>query len=249
MSITIKQADCIKFMQQQPNEQFDMVIADPPYSSGGMVRADKVKSTRAKYLRGDSDNVDRLVDFEGDSRDQRSYLAWSYLWMTEALRCTKEGGLIIVFTDWRQLPTTTDAVQMAGFVWRGIVPWYKGNARPTSDRYSSACEYAIWATRGGRAVDMKDPESRYPEGFYNYRTTANRIHVTEKPVELYRHIYQILRDESHIFDPFLGSGNSAIAAHEEGRGLIYTGVEISAQVYGVAEKRVTPAISQLRIPD
>lgn len=249
MSITIEQADCIKFMQQQPDEQFDMVIADPPYSSGGMVRGDKVKSTKDKYLHPGGLNSVTLLDFEGDSRDQRSYFTWSYYWMTEALRCTKDGGLFVVFTDWRQLPITTDAIQAAGFVWRGLVPWYKGGGRPMPDRFRPSCEYAIWATKGGRPVDMQDKDSKYIEGFYNHKTSTNRIHVTEKPVGLYRHIYQILRDGSHIFDPFLGSGNSAIAAHEEGRGLIYTGVEISAQVYGVAEKRVKPTVSQLRIPD
>jgi site-specific DNA-methyltransferase (adenine-specific) len=95
---------------------------------------------------------------------------------------------------------------------------------------------------------MKDREAKYPEGFYNHKTTADRIHVTEKPVDLYRHIYSVLRDGSHIFDPFLGSGNSAIAAHQENRGLIFTGTEISAEVFGVSTKRVGAALKQLSIP-
>jgi site-specific DNA-methyltransferase (adenine-specific) len=244
----IQQGDCIKFMQSKADGLFDLVVADPPYSSGGMMRSDKSQTTKAKYISSDSQNQGILLNFEGDNRDQRSYLTWSYLWMTEALRCTKDGGLLIVFTDWRQLPITTDAVQASGFVWRGIVPWYKGIGRPMADRFSGSCEYAIWATKGARDFNMKDREAKYPEGFYNHKTTADRIHVTEKPVDLYRHIYSVLRDGSHIFDPFLGSGNSAIAAHQENRGLIFTGTEISAEVFGVSTKRVGAALKQLSIP-
>ena len=247
--IELHNDDSIRFLQGQKSDTFDLVVADPPYSSGGMTRSDRSMTTKGKYLSGDSGNIPKLLDFEGDNRDQRSYLAWSYLWMSEAMRCMKDGAVIVVFTDWRQLPITTDAVQAAGFVWRGIVPWYKQASRPMADRFTSSCEYAIWCTKGVRSVDMGDKEAKYPEGFYQYRPPSNRIHVTEKPVELYRHIYQVCRDGAHILDPFLGSGNSAIAAHQEGRGLCYTGVEINAEVYGVAKERVIPTISQLRIPD
>lgn len=35
------------------------------------------------------------------------------MWMSQALRLTREGGWLMVCSDWRQLPTTSDALQMA----------------------------------------------------------------------------------------------------------------------------------------
>ena len=55
--------------------------------------------------------------------DQRSYGFWLTQIMTEAHRLTKTGGTALLFTDWRQLPTTTDAIQAAGWLWRGVLAW------------------------------------------------------------------------------------------------------------------------------
>lgn len=246
--IELYNEDCITMMRAIKESSVDLIIADPPYSSGGMLRGDRSNNPKEKYTRNDTKNYEKLNDFDGDTRDQRSYLYWSHLWMSQALDITKNGGLMLVFTDWRQLPITTDAVQGAGWVWRGIIPWHKQASRPMADRFTSSCEYIVWATKGARKVDMKDKESKYPEGFYTYRPPKDRVHVTEKPVELYRHIYQILRPNSKILDPFLGSGNSAIACHIEQMGHRFIGCEVNYYAFEVAKNRIKQAESQLSIP-
>jgi len=50
-----------------------------------------------------------------------------------------------------------------------------------------------------------------------------------------------LRPNSVIFDPFLGSGNSAIAAHQSNRGHKFIGTELSESVYRVSKKRIDAA--------
>lgn len=57
---------------------FDAVVTDPPYSSGGQSKGNRAASTGAKYLNTGST---QWPDFAGDSKDQRSYLHWSALWM------------------------------------------------------------------------------------------------------------------------------------------------------------------------
>ena len=46
--------------------------------------------------------------------NQRSYQYWCALWLAECLRVTKPGGILCQFTDWRQLPATSDAIQAGG---------------------------------------------------------------------------------------------------------------------------------------
>lgn len=97
----------------------DAVVTDPPYSSGGMYRGDHAgMGTLAKYSHTDTKR--KLPEFSGDNRDQRAYGVWVAMWSAQALRLTVAGGSLLCFTDWRQLPTTIDAVQAGGWVMRGI---------------------------------------------------------------------------------------------------------------------------------
>lgn len=113
-AVTLYHGDSLAIMPQlvERHELFDAVIADPPYSSGGMVRGDRMQSTAQKYVT--SDAARQGVDFTGDNRDQRGFLAWSNLWIGLSREVSKPGALLAVFTDWRQLPITTDALQVGG---------------------------------------------------------------------------------------------------------------------------------------
>lgn len=244
--IQLIHADCLSYLASC-DACFDLVVADPPYSSGGMTRGDRTAGVKTKYLQNSSGNQDKLLEFLGDTRDQRSYFRWSWLWMTAVMERMKDGAIIGIFTDWRQLPTTTDAVQCAGLVWRGIVPWWKPSSRPQPNRYSSACEYIVWATKGPRGIDTED--ACYAEGFYRHQPPQDRIHVTEKPVELYRHLYKLVPNGGGVLDPFLGSAASAIAAYDEARGLQFVGCELSKDIYTLAMQRLAAHRSQTRLFD
>jgi len=236
MSLDLIHADCIQYLTENPQEgRFDMVVADPPYSSGGAMRSDRAQNTTTKYVNSDSGNQ-ALGDFLGDNKDQRSYAYWCHIWMSLALRSLKPGGLFLVFTDWRQLPITSDAFQAAGVVWRGVVPWVKGYGRPVANRYSNTSEFVLVGTKGPRDSRAGQPNALYAEGFFQYRTTRDRIHITEKPVALYSHLFKVLHEGSHVLDPFLGSGTSALAAHDSG--LNFTGLELSPGILQRAQARI-----------
>ena len=73
----------------------------------------------------------------------------------ELRELTKEGGTIAAFIDWRNLPAMTDAIQMAGWVWRGVIVWDKGISRNIPGRFRNDCEYIVWGTNGRKEVDWK----------------------------------------------------------------------------------------------
>ena len=64
------------------DRRFAAVLADPPYCSGGTHAGDRTKITSAKYQ--SSDHRGLYPEFAGDTRDQRSFLAWSTLWLGRA---------------------------------------------------------------------------------------------------------------------------------------------------------------------
>src|SRR5512139_449529 len=99
----IVHGDALHVLRDLPDGCAHAFVTDPPYSSGGAFRGDRVKDTTAKYVSTGSGNKD-LPGFEGDVRDQRAFTLWTALWSSEAWRAAVEGAHLVAFSDWRQLP-------------------------------------------------------------------------------------------------------------------------------------------------
>ncbi|MER5677365.1 site-specific DNA-methyltransferase [Streptomyces sp. NPDC002238] len=218
----------------------DAVICDPPYNSGGRTMTERTSRTaREKYLSdsGRSHGFD-LGDFTGDNRDQRSYLAWLSLILAQCHRLTRPGGAALVFSDWRQLPVTTDALQAAGYTWRGIAVWHKPNARPQPGRLRQNCEFIVWGSNGAM-VPGNDPV--YLPGMFSGSQPSgkNRQHITQKPESVMRELVRIVPAGGTVLDPFTGSGTTGVAALAEGRHFV--GIEQSASYADIARPRLEAA--------
>lgn len=236
---TLYAGDALAVLASLPTGSVDAVITDPPYSSGGMVRGDRNGTTGGKYTRGE---VSTYADFTGDSRDQRAYAYWCALWLAEAMRVTKPGGVCLLFTDWRQLPATTDALQSGGWVWRGIVPWYKPAARPTAGRFTSHCEYVVWGSHGGMPLDYT-PGAKVLPGFYQASSPRDREHQTQKPVSVMRELVKIAPEGGTVLDLFMGSGTTGVAAMLER--LNFIGAEMVDHFQEIAQRRICEAQGQV----
>jgi DNA modification methylase len=116
--VVLMQGDCLELLQDIPDGSVDMVLTDPPYSSGGMYRSDRANGSSKKYQ--STDTKDIKPDFAGDNRDQRSFTLWETFWVSAAKKKMRPGGIAVIFTDWRQLAATIDAVQCGGLVYRGV---------------------------------------------------------------------------------------------------------------------------------
>lgn len=220
------QGDCLSVIPGLSGT-FDAVVTDPPYSSGGQSKGDRSQSTGAKYL---NSNATLYPDFLGDTKDQRSYLHWSALWMGLCFNKMVEGGMILVFSDWRQLPVTTDALQAAGFTWRGIVVWDKtAGVRPRKGGFRAQAEYIIWGTKGAINGDGYSP------GVFRINPLAGgKLHQVGKPPSLMSELLTVCGHK--ILDPFMGSATTGLAAIEQGKH--FTGIELSEQYFKVATERL-----------
>lgn len=226
-------ADSIHWLRNVADNTVDAVITDPPYSSGGQFRGDRMASVSDKYQ--NSDSAGDYPEFYGDNRDQRSYLAWCTLWLADAWRTAKDGAPLVVSIDWRMLPTMTDAIQAGGWVWRGIVPWRKPNARRQHGRFAQECEFFLWGSKGAMPFDRG--VGSLP-GFFQRNSVPSdeRQHVTEKPIDgVMREVVRIAKPGDLILDPFAGSGSTGVAALIEDRAFI--GVEMSRAYFDIAIER------------
>lgn len=77
-------------------------------------------------------------------------------------------------------------------------------------------------------------------GVFRYGNPQNRIHVTEKPLQLMKDVIQICEPGSKILDPFAGAGTTVLAAVEEGYETV--GIEVTDAYYKLGSDRVRFAL-------
>ncbi len=212
---------------------FDALITDPPYSSGGLTAGARQKPPSKKYPQGGTPVLH--ADFAGDERDQRSHLRWMTMWLAECSRLLKDGAPVCLFTDWRQLPLTTDALQCAGFTWRGITVWDKTEGvRPQLGRFRNQAEYVVWGSKGNMPLQRRAPV--LPGVIREPVRKADKLHMTGKPTPLMRQLVRICEEGGRILDPFAGSGTTLVAAQQEG--YRWVGVEMTDHYAQVARDRL-----------
>ncbi|GAB6124341.1 DNA-methyltransferase [Humidesulfovibrio idahonensis] len=230
--MSLYKGDALSVLQGMPDASADAVVTDPPYSSGGASTAARKADPAQKYQQSSTQR--RFPALLGDNKDQRSFLAWAVLWLSECWRIARNGSPLLMFSDWRQLPVMTDAVQAAGWTWRGVVVWEKPSARPMRGQFRAQAEYVIFATKGrfARATDRC-----LPGVFRHSVEMARRVHLTAKPVPLMCELLEVTKPGGVVLDPFMGGASTGLACLETGRQFV--GVELSGDYFQIAKQRLT----------
>ena len=119
---------------------------------------------------------------------------------------------------------------------KGWIFWDKG--------INGDCSFAdgelIWTSFD---TVLRKADIRY-KGFLG--ADKERIHITQKPIKLYRWLIDnYAKNCKSILDTHLGSGSSAIAAHEWGG--VFVGCELDPEYYQAACKRFKNYTSQLNL--
>ena len=76
--------------------------------------------------------------------------------------------------------------------------------------------------------------------FTKAKQTANRLHTTQKPVELFRWCLNFFPGAETVLDCYIGSGTTLLAAKLEGRQC--TGIEISEEYCRIAVERLKQGV-------
>ena len=210
--VELLHTDCMAYMATLPDKAFDLAIVDPPYGIGcdavGMSNRAS-NSTKFKGYRG--------KQFAGGEWDKEPM---PYEYFMELKRVSKHQII------WGANHFIQNIPQANSSSW---VVWYKNGQNPQST--NADCELAY--TSHKTAVRY----FRYDwSGFGAINAGEDKVHPTQKPVALYKWLLKnYAKEGDRILDTHLGSGSSAIAAHDGG--FEFVGCEIDADYYAAAVKR------------
>ena len=227
--IDIKQGDCLELLQSIPDESIDLILTDPPY------------------------NIARKNNFQTMGRAGIDFGEWDkgfdqMTWLEEIPRILSRNGSAVIFNDWKNIGEIAKHCEKLGLTIKDMLRWEKTNPMPRNRdrRYITDYECAIWLTNKGAKWKFNRNDAAYqrPEFKYPVVMGADRVHPTQKPVQLLEDIILIHSNCGDIVcDPFMGSGSTGVACMNTGRHFI--GIELDDKYFEIAEQRINNAVFSL----
>jgi modification methylase len=241
--------DSLKELKKIPDKSFDLIFADPPYN---MQIGETLRRPDSSKVKGVDDKWDQFKSF-------KHYDDFSLAWLKECKRILKDNGSIWVIGSYHNIFRLGYHLQNLNYWLLNDVIWRKNNPMPNfkGTRFTNAHETLIWAS--------KNKKSKYTFNYQSLKclnddlqmrsdwiipicngkerlkkSNGKKVHSTQKPESLlHRIILATTNKGDSIFDPFLGTGTTAVVAKKLGRK--YYGIEKDIKYFKAANERINKA--------
>lgn len=231
MSYELHLGDCLEVMRGMADKSVDCVVTSPPYNFGGFNR-DGRKSGYNSYS-------DDLPDAE--------YKEFISKVLAECARLLRDGGAMYwnhrgMIRDWNYISThwVIDACPIQ--LLQEIIWKFPSSAEVAKVKWYPRKESIYFFTKGKPAFFNEDM-ARLTDVWEINHCSEGGEHPAPFPVQLPRRaILGSTRPGAVIFDPFMGSGTTGVAALQEGRNFI--GCEIDPTYHAIAQRRIEDAAAQ-----
>ena len=245
----IVNGNSLKILKSIPNKTFDLIFADPPYN---LQIGKKLKRPDDSKVNGVNDKWDQFKNFN-------DYDNFCKLWLTESKRVLKDNGSIWVIGTYHNIFRLGYHIQNMEFWILNDVIWRKNNPMPNfrGTRFTNAHETLIWASKNKKSkytfnyqslkclnddLQMRsDWTLPICSGNERIKKNGKKVHSTQKPESLlYRILLASTNKGDFVFDPFLGTGTTAVVAKKLGRN--YFGIESEKKYFKTAKQRLEKTI-------
>lgn len=215
--------DAYELIKKVESASVDCVYTDIPYKmeklGGGFLA--KQEGTSQTFGRDIAKFIDGVKPELWDEIDRIMKKTNLFVW------CSKE-----------QIPFLIDRyVSKKGLNYQ-ILVWCKTNSTPfCSNNWIPNVEYCLWFSDGAKLNDGWELKSKWFVSPTNGADKKDFKHPTIKPLEMVkRHLLHATQPNDLVFDPFMGSGTTAVASAETGRH--YLGFEIDPSYHKIAVDRL-----------
>ncbi|OUW24536.1 MAG: DNA methyltransferase [Rickettsiales bacterium TMED174] len=242
--------ECLNEIKKLPDKSFDLVFADPPYN---LQIGDKLTRPDSSKVNGVEDKWDYFKSF-------RHYDEFCKKWLNECKRILKDNGSIWVIGSYHNIFRLGYHLQNLNFWLLNDIIWRKNNPMPNfkGTRFTNAHETLIWASKNKKSKYTFNYQSLkcfnddlqmrsdwlFPicGGKERLKKNGKKIHSTQKPETLLHRIILATTNKGDvIFDPFLGTGTTAVVAKKLGRN--YFGIEKDKKYFKAAKERIKKTLA------
>ena len=222
----IYNVDSYKAIKGIPDKSIDLIVTDPPYlinntNAGG-------NSELSKSIQKMNDELTNGTLTNGITND----------FLEELYRVMKKPN-IYIWCNHKQIPQYLDFFVSGKGCSFDILIWNKTNAVPLfNNKYLTDKEYCLYFRKGGycNPKNYEDAKTVMEEPI-NIMDKKMYKHPTIKPLQFITKLISNSSQENDlVFDPFIGSGTTAVASKELGRN--YIGFEIDKKYYEISKDRI-----------
>ena len=235
--------DCIDGMKTIPDGKIDLVVTDPPFAINFKAKKANYNRTSSRVLSGYNEIT------------KENYYEFTLNWMSQCFRILKESGGMYVFSGWNNLADILNAIEEIGFITVNHIIWKYQFGVVTSRKFVTSHYHCLYICKNdkkrkffpyerfskeeknnqGRSLHYKDKEDVW-EIKREYWTGDEKT-PTKLPAEIIKKILQYSSEEGDlVFDPFLGSGQTAVVSKLLKRN--YIGFEIVKEYFDFISKRL-----------
>ena len=245
----IVNGNALKILKTIPSKTFDLVFADPPYN---LQIGKKLKRPDDSKVNGVNDKWDQFKSFE-------DYDNFCKEWLGECKRVLKDHGAIWVIGSYHNIFRIGYHIQNTGYWILNDVIWKKNNPMPNfrGTRFTNAHETLIWASKNKNSkytfnyqslkclnddLQMRsDWTLPICNGSERIKKNGKKVHSTQKPESILRRVLLASTNKGDfVFDPFLGTGTTAVVAKKMGRN--YFGIEKEKKYFKTVKQRLEKTI-------
>ena len=219
-NITITNEDNMALMSRYPDNYFDLAIVDPPYGIGVSNNKKMTSNSKKEYsIKNWDDAIPTKEYFIELKRVSKNQIIWGVNYFDGF---GLNGGRII----WNKLGKDI------------------GRRNPMPNL--SDCEIAYCSMRTNIKMFSYTQIGNVYGNDYQIDWNQNRIHPTQKPVDLYKWILdKYAKEGDKILDTHLGSGSISIACHDYKFEL--TACELDKEYYDKAIQRIKNHTNQQKL--
>lgn len=229
--------DCLETLARMEDNSIDLIVTSPPYNKNFYATSKK------------DGNWHNVINYENynDSIEPKEYENWQRKIISECLRVLKPSGSL--FYNHKDILVGGGIVcpsYVYDFNVHQQIIWDRSNSPMIGERYFlPITEYIYWIVKDKKQFFFDKSKSAFKSTIWRMNVD-NNPHPAPFPYIMAANIINCCSKEGDIvYDPFMGSGTTALASVKLGRH--YIGSEISENYISMANEKIRIEQSQLTL--
>jgi site-specific DNA-methyltransferase (adenine-specific) len=228
--------DCMKVMSEIESDSIDLIVTSPPYNKAGL-SGGKIKLGNQVWK---NFNIDYAT--YDDNMSEEAYCEWMIQVLNEMKRIIKPNGSIFFNHKPRRnknkayLPT--DFIHKCDLDIYQLIIWNRlSSPNIRKDILLPCTEHIYWLTKSKPKTFKSNLDKQFHSEVWVINPDKGNPHPAPFPQKLVENCMLLTTEEGDlVFDPFLGSGTTAVVSKKHNRNFI--GSEIDPGYIAISEERL-----------